>query len=36
MAYDAARRVVVLFGGYRKPASADTWTWNGSTWSERT
>ena len=33
--YDSARRVVVLFGGYRKSASADTWTWDGSTWSER-
>jgi hypothetical protein len=36
MAYDAARKVVVLFGGYRKPLSADTWTWDGSGWLERT
>jgi Galactose oxidase, central domain len=34
MAYDAATKQVVLFGGYGDFAeSNDTWTWNGSNWS---
>src|SRR5262249_11900066 len=36
-AYDAAREVVVLFGGYDAAATAmqdDTWLWNGSAWTE--
>src|SRR5262249_28918408 len=38
MAYDAARHVVVLFGGAGGGAMgylADTWTWDGFTWSQR-
>lgn len=37
MAYDAARANVVLFGGYAGGTSllADTWTWDGSRWSEQ-
>jgi hypothetical protein len=37
MAYDAATRTVVLFGGLGaedKPLN-DTWTWDGSTWTEQ-
>jgi hypothetical protein len=35
MAYDAATKQVVLFGGYGNFAeSNDTWTWNGSNWSQ--
>jgi hypothetical protein len=37
-AYDAARRQVVLFGGYTYPGQGylgDTWTWDGSTWTEQ-
>jgi hypothetical protein len=36
MAYDAARNVTVLFGGYRNPGVYldDTWTFNGTTWQE--
>ena len=38
MAYDSARDVAVLFGGTQWPPShvyfADTWEWNGTTWSE--
>lgn len=37
MAWDAVRNVIVLFGGRIDGASAiyqaDTWTWNGATWS---
>jgi hypothetical protein len=37
MAYDTARQGVVLFGGFGGPTGgtplADTWTWDGSTWS---
>jgi hypothetical protein len=39
MAYDAARREVVLFGGIDAQTGApldDTWTWNGNAWSRRT
>jgi len=32
MAYDAASGEVVLFGG---PWNSDTWTWDGSEWTER-
>ncbi|MEZ4366036.1 MAG: hypothetical protein R2939_07085 [Kofleriaceae bacterium] len=41
MAYDAAREEIVLFGGYPgspigfDPALADTWVWDGVTWTER-
>jgi hypothetical protein len=40
MAYDAATKTVVLFGGHTGPSGggrflADTWTWNGSTWTKR-
>jgi hypothetical protein len=34
MAYDAALRKVVVFGGY--PPWQDTWVWNGSTWAQET
>jgi len=35
MAYDAATKQVLLFGGYGDYAeSNDTWTWNGSNWSQ--
>jgi hypothetical protein len=33
MAFDAARQRVVLFGGY---GLADTWEWDGATWTQRT
>jgi len=35
MTYDAARHVVVLFGGidYRNQTYSDTWTWDGSSWT---
>jgi hypothetical protein len=36
MAYDAARRVMVLFSGFREDASpplSDTWTWDGCRWA---
>lgn len=40
MAYDASRRVVVLFGGGPSGAGADpdhgdTWEWNGATWTQK-
>ena len=36
MAYDAARGNVVLFGGGGPPGFlSDTWTWNGSQWTQR-
>jgi hypothetical protein len=39
MAYDSTRHVVVLFGGYAGSAANlhefnDTWTWNGSDWTQ--
>jgi hypothetical protein len=36
MAYDAATRQMVLFGGYAtgQPFLADTWTFNGTNWKE--
>ena len=35
MAYDAATRQVVLFGGGRDSARRDTWTWDGTTWTQQ-
>src|SRR5207248_2422650 len=39
MAYDIARGVTVLFGGYYYDSSphylGDTWEWNGSPWTQR-
>jgi len=38
MAYDSARGVTVLFGGYTNGASVrngETWEWNGNTWTQR-
>src|SRR5262245_29068293 len=37
MAYDVARRRVVLFGGNgRSGLLADTWEWDGASWTQRT
>jgi hypothetical protein len=36
LAYDGARGRVVLFGGGNGSSLADTWEWDGSTWTERT
>ena len=37
MAYDAATGTVVLFGGDGSSGDlGDTWTWNGTTWTEQT
>jgi hypothetical protein len=40
MTYDAARRVVVLFGGCSTPRCSarlnDTWTWDGQAWKQQT
>ena len=39
LVYDPARGVVVLFGGYGASSPyflADTWEWDGSTWTQRT
>lgn len=37
MAYDAARRVIVLFGGYESGNGhrGDTWEWDGASWTLR-
>jgi hypothetical protein len=39
MAYDAARREVVRFGGSANGTTSgtlgDTWTWNGTTWTQK-
>lgn len=36
LVYDAARQVVVLFGGDTNSGILDrTWTWNGTTWTEQ-
>lgn len=35
MVYDAARGVVVLFGGWNGTNLGDTWEWDGATWSLR-
>jgi hypothetical protein len=36
--YDGATRTVVLFGGLNAEDMPlnDTWTWNGSTWTQQT
>ena len=36
MAYDKARAVTVLFGGYNESLgiSGETWEWNGTTWTQ--
>jgi hypothetical protein len=38
MAYDGATGTAVLFGGaaFNPFALNDTWTWNGSTWTQQT
>lgn len=36
MAYDEARRQVVLFGGYDNSFMNDTWVWDGRTWTKKT
>src|SRR5262249_6170345 len=35
MAYDAARGVSVLFGGYDGRYDRETWEWDGFTWSQQ-
>jgi hypothetical protein len=38
MAYDAATGTIVMFGGVTEPGatkSADTWTWDGSAWTQQ-
>jgi hypothetical protein len=35
MAFDAARGVTVLFGGFGTTALGDTWTYDGTTWTQR-
>jgi len=35
MAYDSARGVTVLFGGYNFPSKGDTWEWDGGVWTLR-
>jgi hypothetical protein len=39
MAYDAARKVMVLYGGWSDMTTGigldDTWTWDGTTWTEQ-
>src|SRR5436190_10505902 len=35
MAYDAVHGEVVMFGGYYFGALDDTWTYDGSSWTER-
>jgi len=35
MAYDSARGVTVLFGGYDGANDGETWEWNGATWTLR-
>jgi hypothetical protein len=38
MAYDAARGVTVLFGGYRETSpryNGETWEWDGTAWTQR-
>jgi hypothetical protein len=34
MAYDATRAEVVMFGGFDGSMYNDTWTWDGTTWTE--
>ena len=35
MAYDAIRRVTVLFGGFAGAPNDETWVWNGETWTQQ-
>jgi hypothetical protein len=35
MTYDIVRRQVVLFGGCCPNPNAETWTWNGTSWTLR-
>jgi hypothetical protein len=35
MAYDAARGQVVLFGGWDRSYSNDTWVWDGTNWVQK-
>lgn len=35
MAYDAATATTVLFGGFNSTQLADTWTWNGASWTKQ-
>lgn len=35
MTYDAARHVVLLWGGFGPSLNADSWEWDGSTWVQR-
>jgi len=35
LAFDVARGVMVLFGGYREADLTDTWEWDGTAWAER-
>lgn len=35
MAYDAARQVVVLFGGWSAGELGNTWEWDGNAWTQR-
>lgn len=35
MAYDGARQNVVMFGGYHGGEPTDTWTWDGTTWTNQ-
>ena len=35
MVYDAARQVVVMFGGWSNGVLGDTWEWDGNAWSLR-
>lgn len=34
MAYDTARGVAVMFGGYSGVREGDTWTWDGANWAQ--
>ncbi len=36
MAYDSARGVTVLYGGYDGALKGDTWEWDGTSWTLRT
>src|SRR5262245_47773942 len=35
MAYDSARKVTVLFGGWDGTSDNGTWEWDGSAWTPR-
>jgi len=34
MVYDAARREVILYGGFDGGGDSDTWAWNGASWTQ--